>query len=46
MAGLVQAIHVLLCGFEHKDADARHKAGHGEEKKPRQTGAFDLGKRR
>jgi hypothetical protein len=27
MAGLVSAIHVLLC---HQDMDARHKAGHDE----------------
>jgi DNA replication and repair protein RecF len=28
MAGLVPAIHDLLCG--KKDVDARHKAGHDE----------------
>jgi hypothetical protein len=30
MAGLVPAIHVFLSGNE--DVDARHKAGHGEER--------------
>ncbi len=30
MAGLVPAIHVLVCGM--KDVDARHKAGHDERK--------------
>jgi hypothetical protein len=46
MAGLVPAIHVLFWG-DHKDVDARHKAGHGESNKkgPGKTGAFDLGKR-
>jgi hypothetical protein len=29
MAGLVPAIHVLLC-WNKKDVDARHKAGHDE----------------
>jgi hypothetical protein len=29
MAGLVPAIHALLCGI--KDVDARHKAGHDAE---------------
>jgi hypothetical protein len=28
MAGLVPAIHVLLCGAQ--DVDARHKAGHDD----------------
>jgi len=28
MAGLVPAIHVLLCGA--KDVDARHRAGHDD----------------
>ena len=28
MAGLVPAIHVLLCYDAKKDVDARHKAGH------------------
>jgi hypothetical protein len=42
MAGLVPAIHVLLI-MDHKDVDARHKAGHDESKKgPGKTGAFDL----
>jgi hypothetical protein len=30
MAGLVPAIHVLLAKLDHKDVDARHKAGHDE----------------
>jgi hypothetical protein len=30
MAGLVGAIHVLLCCHIKKDVDARHKAGHDE----------------
>jgi hypothetical protein len=28
MAGLVPAIHVLLCSKRKEDVDARHKAGH------------------
>jgi hypothetical protein len=28
MAGLVPAIHALMCG--EKDVDARHKAGHDD----------------
>jgi hypothetical protein len=28
MAGLVPAIHALLCLTTKKDVDARHKAGH------------------
>jgi hypothetical protein len=38
MAGLVRlvpAIHVLLAKLDHKDVDARHKAGHA-----RDTSAF------
>jgi hypothetical protein len=34
MAGLVPAIHVLLCCAE--DVDARHKAGHDDGKVARQ----------
>jgi hypothetical protein len=30
MAGLVPAIHVLLCCRTKEDVDARHKAGHDE----------------
>jgi hypothetical protein len=30
MAGLVPAIHVLLCCDTKEDVDARHKAGHDE----------------
>jgi hypothetical protein len=30
MAGLVPAIHVLLCCHTKEDVDARHKAGHDE----------------
>jgi hypothetical protein len=30
MAGLDPAIHVLLCGNDRKNVDARHKAGHDE----------------
>jgi hypothetical protein len=30
MAGLVPAIHVLLCCSAKEDVDARHKAGHDE----------------
>jgi hypothetical protein len=44
MAGLVPAIHVLTATCEHKDVDARHKAGHdefkvsdGAAKRPRQN---------
>src|SRR5260221_8471077 len=33
MAGLVPAIHVLACLFEHKDVDARDKPGHDETRK-------------
>jgi len=32
MAGLVPAIHVLLYWLQEKDVDARHKAGHDEQK--------------
>jgi hypothetical protein len=47
MAGLVPAIHVFACLFEHKDVDARHKAGQDKPKKgPGKTGAFDFGTRR
>jgi hypothetical protein len=40
MAGLVPAIHVLLAGGDHKDVDARHKAGHDEKKAPAKPGPF------
>jgi hypothetical protein len=33
MAGLDPAIHDLLAQLDHKDVDARHKAGH-DEKQP------------
>jgi hypothetical protein len=42
MAGLVPAIHGLLA--ESKDVDARHKAGHDEERIA--TAADTVGKRR
>jgi hypothetical protein len=32
MAGLVPAIYVLFCR-DHKDVDARHKAGHDEKQR-------------
>ena len=35
MAGLVPAIHALLCGV--KDVDARHKAGHDDAETVRQS---------
>jgi hypothetical protein len=41
MAGFVPATSCLLVS-EHKDVDARHKAGHDESKKgPGKTEAFD-----
>jgi hypothetical protein len=40
MAGLDPAIHALFAEGDHKDVDARHKAGH-DEKRPRQNRGLD-----
>jgi hypothetical protein len=39
MAGLVPAIHVLLAA-KKKDVDARHKAGHDDDRCPPRTSNF------
>jgi hypothetical protein len=37
MPGLVPAIHVLLAVYPRKDVDARHKAGHDEIERRKNT---------
>jgi hypothetical protein len=41
MAGLVPAIHVLFAA-KKKDVDARHKAGHDDERGQTRTQAISL----